>query len=223
MAQLFGPKADAVARLVVFGAIPLALCAWGLAYELYGSSYTTRVGMIVDQPVPFSHEHHARQLGIDCRYCHASAENAPFAGMPSSKTCMTCHSQVWKDAPVLEPVRDSVRTGRPIRWARVTKLPDYVYFDHSIHMAKGLSCADCHGRVDLMPLTYKASAFRMKDCLSCHRDGSGIVPESPLERYLGELPRDTPALMKRTPDEALTRLVLARGKLMMTDCYTCHR
>jgi hypothetical protein len=223
MAQIFKPGANTIARLVVYGALPLLALAWWTGYELYGSDYVTRVGVVREQPVQFSHRHHARELGIDCRYCHVSVETSSFAGMPSSQTCMTCHSQIWTSAPMLEPVRESLRSGRPIAWTRVTRLPDHVYFDHSIHVAKGVSCADCHGRVDMMPLTHKAAGFRMKDCLQCHRDGRPITSDTSLESYLAGLPAVTHPLMRRSPEKKLTALVLARGRLMMTDCYTCHR
>src|SRR5690606_18304607 len=122
------------------------------------------------QPVPFSHAHHVGGLGIDCRYCHATATSSSFAGMPTSATCMNCHKELWTQAALLEPVRESWRTGRPIAWTRVHDLPDFVRFDHSIHLAKGVGCAVCHGRVDRMPLTAKATPMTMKWCLDCHRD-----------------------------------------------------
>jgi hypothetical protein len=223
MAQIFKPGANTIARTVVYGALPFLVVAWWIGYELYDSSYVNRVGIVRGQPVPFSHEHHVRELGIDCRYCHVSVEKSSFAGLPSSRTCMTCHSQVWKDAPMLEPVRESFRTGEPIKWTRVTKVPDFVYFDHSIHLAKGLACADCHGRVDEMPLTYKTVAFRMKDCLQCHRDGHPVVADTALDKYLAAIPAVTHPLMVRSSEEKLTKLVLARGVTRLQDCYTCHR
>ena len=223
MAQIFKPGANTIARAIVYGGVPMLLVAWWLGYSLYGSSYATGAGVVVEQPVPFSHAHHAGELGIDCRYCHVYAERSSVAGVPSSRTCMTCHSQIWKDAPMLEPVRASFGSRAPIRWKRVTTLPDYVYFDHSAHLSAGVSCADCHGRVDQMPLTHKASAFRMKDCLQCHRDGKPIVAETALESYLAGMPAAAQPLMRRTSQKRLTELVLKRGKLSMSDCYTCHR
>lgn len=223
MPQLFKPGANTIARFLFYGGLPLLAVAWWVGYELYGSSYVTGAGLVVEQPVPFSHQHHVGQLGIDCRYCHASVERSPFAGMPSSRTCMTCHSQIWKDSPMLAPVRESFRTGAPIRWARVTKLPDYVYFDHSVHVSQGVSCVDCHGRLDLMPLTHKASPLRMKDCLACHRDAHQPTAATPLERYLAALPGTEQPFTERTAQARLTKLVLGRGPLALKDCYACHR
>ena len=125
--------------------------------------------MPVEQPVPFSHEHHVAGLGIDCRYCHTGVEKSAFAGIPPTETCMTCHSQVWRDAPALAPVRESWATGKPLRWKRVHDLPDYVYFNHSIHVQKGVACVSCHGRVDKMPLMAKQHSLYMRWCLDCHR------------------------------------------------------
>ncbi len=127
-------------------------------------------GVVVKQPVPFSHDHHVAGIGIDCRYCHTSVESSSFAGMPPTATCMNCHSQIWSQSPLLEPVRESFRTGTPISWTRVHNLPDYVYFDHSIHIAKGIGCVSCHGRVDKMPLLYQGASLKMEFCLDCHRN-----------------------------------------------------
>ena len=118
-------------------------------------SHVTYGGVVRPQPVPFSHQHHVAGLGIDCRYCHTSVENSSFAGIPPTKTCMNCHSQIWTNAPMLEPVRESYRTGKSLEWTRVNDLPDFVYFDHSIHVNKGVGCNTCHGPVDQMPLMYK--------------------------------------------------------------------
>ena len=134
-----------------------------------GRPYTTWVRVPREQPVPFSHKHHVDGLGIDCRYCHTSVETSHYAGMPPTETCMTCHSQLWTQAALLEPVRQSLATGMPIQWNRVNDLPDFVYFDHSIHVNKGIGCATCHGQVDQMPLTWKENTLYMKWCLECHR------------------------------------------------------
>ena len=130
-----------------------------------------------EQPIPFSHAHHVGGLGIDCRYCHTSVETSSFAGIPPTKTCMNCHSQIWSTSPTLEPVRESFRTGVSIQWTRVNDLPDYVYFNHSIHVNKGIGCESCHGRVDRMPLTWQENSLQMDWCLDCHRDpGKHIRP-----------------------------------------------
>jgi hypothetical protein len=159
----------------IFGAVfflGAAVWAWD---TILRSPYTTQVNVAREQPVPFSHKHHVGGLGIDCRFCHTSVEDAGFAGIPPTKTCMGCHSMVWRDAPVLEPVRESYRSDRPIPWTRVHDLPDFVYFDHSIHVAKGIGCTTCHGEVDEMPLTWRTETLNMDWCLGCHRDPSANV------------------------------------------------
>ena len=123
------------------------------------SPWYTGPGRREQQPVPFSHRHHAGELGIDCRYCHTSVEKSSFAGVPPTQTCMTCHSQIWTNASMLEPVRASYRTDESLEWTRVNALPDFVYFDHSIHMAKGVGCTTCHGPIAEMPLTYRKARF----------------------------------------------------------------
>jgi len=218
MAQLFKKRANAIARLIIFGgpAVFLAICA--VLFTFGRSDFWTRVDDPLNQPVPFSHKHHVDGLGIDCRYCHTSVEQSSFAGLPSTETCMTCHSQIWKDAPVLEPVRASFQTGRPIQWTRVYDLPDYVYFDHSIHVNKGISCAACHSRVDEMPITWKAQPLYMRWCLDCHRH-----PEENLRR-----PQDVFDMQYQAPKNqstlgrqlAIENHVHQQG---LTDCYTCHR
>src|SRR3954452_3653344 len=175
MAQVFRPRANTIARAsiagVVIGVSVLGLVAAGVDR----SPYITNQGVVKDQPVPFSHEHHVSGLGIDCRYCHTSVEVSGFAGIPSTKICMTCHSQIWTNAPVLEPVRQSWSSSAPIHWTRVHNLPDYVYFNHSVHVAKGIGCASCHGQVDQMPLMYQAASLQMEWCLGCHREPEKFI------------------------------------------------
>src|ERR1051325_1836920 len=169
MPQLFRRRANAIAKLTVLG-LPLLIGGVSTALFAYArSDFWTRVNVPIDQPVPFSHKHHVGDDGIDCRYCHPSVEESGFAGVPSTVICMTCHSQLFKDAPLLQPVRDSLQTHQPIKWQRVHDLPDYVYFDHSIHVAKGIGCASCHGAVNQMPLTWKTRELYMRWCLDCHR------------------------------------------------------
>lgn len=168
--QIFTASADTHLRAVV---LVLVLCTGGTLLFLAGfaeSSYVTFVGWPQHQPVPFSHQHHVGALKIDCRYCHADVEVSAEAGMPPTRTCMTCHSQVWTGAPVLEPIRQSLASGEPIRWNRVASVPDYVFFNHSIHISRGVPCVECHGRVDEMPLLSRAEPFQMQWCLDCHRD-----------------------------------------------------
>src|ERR671914_367606 len=142
---------------------------------LQDSPYLTHVQVVRAQPIPFSHDHHVGGLGIDCRYCHTSVEESNFANIPPTKTCMNCHSQIWATAPILEPVRASFRDNTPLQWTRVHDLPDFVYFNHSIHVKQGVGCATCHGRVDRMPLMYQAKSLQMEWCLDCHRDPSRYV------------------------------------------------
>src|SRR5881275_124615 len=152
MAQIFHRYANTLARVTIFGAVfAVAFVLWVIG-GVVRSPYATDQGIEREQPVPFSHEHHVSGLGIDCRYCHTSVETSGFAGIPSTKICMTCHSQIWTNAPVLKPVRQSWSSSVPIHWTRVHNLPDYVYFNHSVHVAKGIGCASCHGQVDQMPL-----------------------------------------------------------------------
>lgn len=180
------------------------------------SDYVTGRDIAVEQPVPFSHQHHVGELGIDCRYCHASVERSRFAGMPSTHVCMSCHSQIWTNAKMLAPVRASLASGRPLRWNRVNSLPDYVYFDHSVHVAKGVPCVACHGRIHEMPLVRQVAPLTMGWCLSCHRDPQPhlVSPAFEYDTRLGE-PGD-PLAGART----YVQQVRTRG---LTDCSVCHR
>jgi hypothetical protein len=161
---------NTISRATIFGAaFVLAGIGWAL-WVYYRSSYQTQVGVARVQPVQFSHEHHVAGLGIDCRYCHTSVETSAFAGIPATEICMQCHSQIWADSPKLAPVRDSFRTGQSIEWTRVHDVPDFVNFDHSIHIKKGVACVECHGRVDEMPLVWREATLFMQWCLDCHRN-----------------------------------------------------
>lgn len=169
MAQIFDRSSNALARmsLVLSGLIIIAL---GVTLnELQRSPWVTRQGQRADQPVPFSHKHHVEGLGLQCQYCHVSVEKSSYAGIPPTRTCMNCHSQIWTNAPMLEPVRQSFQTGRSLVWSRVNDLPDFVYFDHSIHIAKGVGCDTCHGPVDRMPMMFNYASLQMEWCLDCHR------------------------------------------------------
>src|ERR1035437_11154500 len=169
MPQIFHPSTNTFSRLSICGALfAVAAVAWGVAL-INRSSYVTRAGVARDQPVPFSHRHHAGELGIDCRYCHAFVERSAIAGIPPTKTCMNCNSQIWVDSPMLEPVRASFRTDKSIEWIKVHDLPDFVYFNHSIHVRQGIGCVSCHGRVDRMNLMWQESSLQMEWCLNCHR------------------------------------------------------
>ncbi len=170
MAQVFDRSSNALARaaLVLTGLIVIAL---GVALNtLQRSPWVTRQGQRPDQPVPFSHRHHVQGLGIQCKYCHTSVEKASYSGIPPTKTCMNCHAQIWTNANMLEPVRQSWATGASLKWIKVHDLPDYVYFNHAIHVNKGIGCASCHGRVDEMPIMYMQNSLQMEWCLNCHRN-----------------------------------------------------
>src|SRR5687767_15334398 len=169
MSQIFKRSANAVARMTLIGAATLALVAGLVVVTLMRSSWATKQNEFVEQPIQFSHAHHVGGMGLDCRYCHTSVEKSSFAGIPPTKTCINCHSQIWSNAPILEPVRASFRDDKPLNWIRVNDLPDFVYFNHQIHVKQGVGCATCHGPVDKMGLMYQATTLQMEWCLDCHR------------------------------------------------------
>ena len=215
MPQIFHRSFNTISKVSIFGAVFFLAGLGYVTAKITRSSYSTDVEVAVDQPVPFSHQHHAGGLGIDCRYCHTSVEYSSFAGLPPTKTCMNCHSQIWAHSPLLRPVRDSYRSGQSIAWNRVHNLADFVYFDHSIHVKKGVGCSTCHGRVDRMPLTWKANSLHMEWCLECHREP---------ERHVR--PRDKVFDMAWEPDNQLEmgrKLVKEYRIRSLTSCSTCHR
>jgi hypothetical protein len=216
MSQIFHHSTNTLSRLSIFGGIfIIAFLVWAWA-ELNASTYATRAKVPVEQPVPFSHEHHVGGLGIDCRYCHTTVENSSFANIPPTKTCMNCHSQIWSTAPMLESVRESFRTDKSIRWIRVHDLPDYVYFNHSIHVAKGVGCTTCHGQVNKMPLMWQESSLQMTWCLECHRHPERFVrPRSEVFSVTYKLPADQLELGRK--------LVKEYSIQSLTSCSTCHR
>ncbi len=214
MPQIFHRSTNTVAKVSLFGAVFfIAVAGWALM-TLDRSAYVTGEGVTLNQPVPFSHDHHTAALGIDCRYCHTNVEVGASAGIPPTATCMNCHKLIWNDSEMLAPVRASFASGEPLEWNRVHDLPDYVYFDHSIHIAKGVSCVSCHGRVDEMPLIYQASSLHMEWCLDCHMD-----PEPHLR------PREEVFNMAWTSDdpELGARLAAEHHVEPGIDCSTCHR
>ncbi len=216
MAQIFHPSFNTLSKVSIFGAVfflGAAVWAWD---RVLRSPYNTQVDVARAQPVPFSHKHHVSGLGIDCRYCHTSVEDSAFAGIPATKTCMSCHSVVWKDAEILEPIRASYRDDVSIEWTRVHDLPDFAYFDHSIHLHKGIGCTTCHGQVEQMPLMWKANTLNMDWCLDCHRDPLPRI--RPRERVF-DVDWD-PASLTRAEREALGREYRVQS---LTNCSTCHR
>jgi hypothetical protein len=216
MAPPFSRSAVLLIKLILLGLLGLTVAGMALARW----TMSPRNGMLepIEQPIPFSHKHHVGDDGIDCRYCHTSVEKSAFAGMPSTSVCLSCHSQLYLDAPALQPLHESARTGRPIRWVRVHDLPDFVYFQHDIHVAKGVACVECHGRVDQMPLTWRNASLEMQWCLKCHRDAPRHV--RPLGQVLSMEPQKP-----LTADEVrqLSRLYHLRSASALTNCSTCHR
>ena len=219
MPQIFHPSTNTISRLSLYGAAFVAVLVGYAAYQVNQSPYFTDVNVAAQQPVPFSHKHHVTELGIDCRYCHSSVEKSAYAGIPPTHTCMTCHSQIWTSAEMLEPVRASYRTNQPLAWARVNSVPDFVYFDHSIHVKKGVGCTTCHGPIGEMPLTWRAETLYMRWCLECHR-----APERFVRRREDVFKADY-----RPPSNQLElgrQLVFEyniKPVKQMEDCYTCHR
>ena len=219
MAQIFSPTADTWLRAIVLGLVVGAVGLFFVAEGLARSQYVTQVARTPQQPVPFSHKHHVGELGIDCRYCHTSVETSANAGFPATHVCMTCHSQIWTQAPMLAPVRQSLAENRSLVWQRVARVPDYVYFRHDIHIAKGVSCFECHGRIDRMPLTYRAQAFEMQWCVSCHRDPRPhLRPRDAVFEPDWTAPADRPSL-----GAALMRRYHIHGPGALTHCSVCHR
>jgi len=219
MGQIFHRSTNTISRVSIFGAIFAIAGAVWVAAELQRSPYNTRAYVAREQPVQFSHRHHVTDDGIDCRYCHTAVENSAFAGIPPTKTCMNCHSQLFVDSPYLEPVRESFRSGKPIKWTRVHDLPDFVYFRHDIHVAKGVGCSTCHGRVDEMPLTYQVASLQMEWCLECHREPEKFIrPKEEIFNMKWEPKSDQLESGKK-----LRSLYNLRSTADLTSCYTCHR
>lgn len=216
MPQTFHRSTNTIARLSIFGGVfVLAAVVW-LVLAVNRSSYISGVEVAREQPIPFSHKHHVTGIGLDCRYCHTSVEESAFAGIPPTETCMTCHSQVWAQAPLLEPARASFRDNTPIAWNRVHDLPDFTYFDHSIHLHKGIGCTSCHGQVDQMPLMWKENTLNMEWCLDCHRAPEQHVrPREEIFNVNYEPPADQEVLAKR--------LMAEYDIQKLTNCSVCHR
>jgi Cytochrome c7 and related cytochrome c len=216
MSQIFHHSTNTFARITIFGAIfILGFLTWVFA-QLDRSAYETRATQIREQPVPFSHAHHVGGLGLDCRYCHTTVETSSFANVPPTKTCMNCHSQIWSTSPTLEPVRASFRTGESIRWTRVHDLPDFVYFNHSIHVNKGVGCESCHGRVDRMGQVYQSAPLTMQWCVNCHRNPAAALRPLNAITTMGF----TPTIPQ---NELGAQLVQKYHVRSLTNCTTCHR
>jgi hypothetical protein len=232
MAQIFHRSTNSISRATIFGAVFVVAALFWAAAQIQRSPYVTYAGVVRPQPAPFSHQHHVAGLGIDCRYCHTSVENSRFAGIPPTKTCMNCHSQIWTKAPMLEPVRESFRTDKSLVWTRVNDLPDFVYFDHSIHIHKGVGCNTCHGPVDRMPLMYNYASLQMEWCLNCHRaPEKNLRPRDQVFNMRYQPPSsDSPVILdgKSFVDQDSLGLYLVKAYKLRTErditsCSTCHR
>jgi hypothetical protein len=229
MAQIFHRSSNMIARFSIAGAVILIGALTVILYEIALSPWYTNEQATLQQPVPFSHRHHAGELGIDCRYCHVDVEKSWYAGVPPTQTCMTCHSQIWTNAEMLEPVRASYRTDVSLQWNKVNELPEFVYFNHSIHVAKGIGCTTCHGPIATEPLTYKTGTLYMSWCLECHRDPAKYVrPESQVFNPFYNPPTYGSPVefegVKYTDQASLGRVLVQKYDLQTYQyCSTCHR
>ena len=216
MAQLFGRSSNTIAKVSIVAVVFLAGCTLAVAYIIDRGPWITSVQVAPEQPIPFSHKHHVKDDGIDCRYCHTGVETSSYAGLPPTETCMTCHSQIWSNASLTQPIRDSWASGRSIEWTRVHDLPDFVYFNHSIHINKGIGCSACHGQVDQMPLMYRVNTLNMNWCVNCHRQPEQYIrPKSEVFNIDYVYPANQLELGRQ--------LVKEYHVQSLTDCVTCHR
>jgi hypothetical protein len=216
MSQIFHRSMNAVAKASIYGIVLVVGLIGYVSWQVNQSSYFTYIQQPLPQPVPFSHAHHTAQLGIDCRYCHTSVENSWYAGLPPTHTCMSCHSQLWTNADVLEPVRASYRTGESVLWNRVNALPDFVYFNHSIHISKGIGCTTCHGQLGEMPITWRENTLYMRWCVNCHKHPERYVrPKKDVFNPIYTPPPDQIAMGKKLVKDYEIR--------SLTSCDTCHR
>jgi len=216
MPQLLERSQVLLVKLILL--VPVGLFVLTVAGMIWGATSPVAPGVAVPQPIPFSHKHHVGDDGIDCRYCHASVETSASAGMPATSICMGCHSQLFRDAPALAPLRESMRSGKPIAWNRVYDLPDFVFFNHSIHVKKGVACASCHGRVDQMPVLLRQEAPDMQWCLECHRNPAARVVPPDHVTAMGAMPE-----LSDAEREQLLKMLQLEGRQRLTDCSTCHR
>ncbi len=247
MAQIFKPAMNTVCTVSIFvgAVVPFAILFTGS--RITRGPLNTKVENPLDQPAPFSHKHHAYELGLDCRFCHTGVEDNAQAGLPATEVCMTCHSQIWTNSPNLEAIRKSWESNTPIQWNKVNTVPDFVYFNHSIHVARGIVCNNCHGPVNKMPMTWKGEDFRMMWCLECHKDPSKYLykddahPEltpkqqvfnfykklaagDPLTPEEQELADGLPQLVPPDKTHEGVALMKERGinVKQLKDCYICH-
>ena len=220
MPQIFTAAANNIIRICIVGGFLLVGVLLSIIFISGSTTYVTRSNQTRSQVVPFSHRHHVNQLGLDCRYCHTSVEDSNFAGIPPTKTCMTCHSQIWAEAPMLEPVRESWATGNSLEWVRVHDLPDYVYFNHSIHIKKGIGCESCHGQVNEMALMRQTESLQMMWCLDCHRQPEQYIRDR--DHVLEFFPEYRPPANQMEAGQQLVREYKI-NKDQLGDCSICHR
>lgn len=219
MSQVFPKSANQWSRASIVGLLFVLLSLGWVVLVLQRSDFVTTAHQFREQPVQFSHQHHAGGIGIDCRYCHTSVEVSASAGIPPTKTCINCHSQIWSTSPYLEPVRASFREDRPLNWVRVHDLPDFVYFNHSIHVKKGMGCETCHGRVDHMPLMLQENSLQMEWCINCHRDPAKYIRPRDQVFTMGY----QPAVSQDVLGPQLVREYNVAGPRHMMSCSVCHR
>ena len=228
MPQVFHRSFNVIAKVSIFGGLFLVGAVIWVCLIYARSSYGTDAGVVIPQRVPFSHQHHVGVLGIDCRYCHTTVENSSYAGMPPTKTCMNCHSQIWVGSEMLEPVRESYRTDQSLHWQRVYNLPGFVYFDHSIHIHKGVGCTTCHGAIDEMPLTYQVPSLLMEWCLDCHRNPADhLRPHKVFDMRYSPSDILNPNTKQPTTQAELGRELAKEYDIpdtrYLTTCSVCHR
>ena len=219
MAQIFHRSANFLARFSLLGTVVLGGLALTGVLVVARSPYITNQRVSRDQPIQFSHKHHVGDEGIDCRYCHTSVESSAYAGIPPTKTCMNCHSVLFNNIGYLEPIRESYRTDQSIQWVKVHRLADYVYFNHSIHINKGIGCSSCHGPINQMPLVFQASPLTMSWCLDCHRNPqANLRPKDQIFNMDWKAPADQEEVGQKLAAEYKLRTMVE-----LTSCSTCHR
>jgi hypothetical protein len=216
MSQIFRRSANTISRVSIFGAVFAIAGLLVLFAAVNRSPWVTEARVAREQPIQFSHERHVAGNGIDCRYCHTSVEDSSFAGIPPTKTCMNCHAQIFANSPFLQPVRTSFTTNQPLHWTRVHDLPDFVYFNHSIHVKKGVGCTTCHGQVDRMPLMWQENSLQMEWCLDCHRNPERYV--RPLDQVFS-VSYQPPSNQLELGEQLVAKYQIQK----LTSCSTCHR
>ena len=222
MSDIFPKWTNQLPVKIIAGAILAATTGVAGVWYYFTPKYT-RVGYQPIQPVPFSHAVHAGQLGVDCRYCHTDVEESWYSNIPAAETCMKCHNQVLPNDPRLAVVRESAATGEPIPWVQIHKTPDYVYFNHSAHVNRGVSCVECHGQVDQMDEVYHAKPFSMTFCLDCHRNPAAKLRPPDKITDLTWKCSDDPEAAAKAQKENGSKFVTDWKVESMENCSACHR